>query len=77
MFAKAIIHFKPLRDNGNVRCLNGSAHRHVSNDLKQVTCPLCLKSDTNKEYWKQARYWSLNKQYYSPITGEKFERYKN
>lgn len=72
-----IIHYRPLRDNGNVRCLNGSAHLHVSNTLKFVTCPLCLNSNTNKEYWTKAKYWEKNKQYYSPITGQKFERYKN
>jgi hypothetical protein len=46
-----LIHFRPFGDNGNVRCLNGSAHARNTNDLKRVTCLKCLNPNTAKDFW--------------------------
>ena len=45
------IHYTPSNQTGNVRCLNGSAHAERTNDMRFVTCPLCLKPTTNVEFW--------------------------
>ena len=46
-----LVHYKPFRDNSNVRCLNGSAHRRYSEDLKEVTCPKCKDPKTAEGFW--------------------------
>lgn len=47
------VHFQPLRDIDNVRCLNGSAHIWRTRDITQVTCKLCLDENTHKDYWRE------------------------
>lgn len=49
-----MIHFHPLPFNGNVRCLNGSAHVSYSYDIKDVTCPLCKDKNTARGFWLNA-----------------------
>lgn len=49
------IHYTPLPNSRNVRCLNGSAHIYGTSDLNGVTCPLCLDISTHREYWSEKR----------------------
>jgi len=53
-------HFKPFNDNGNVKCLNGSAHAKKTTDPKKVTCEACLKSDTDN-FWNRHEEKNGNK----------------
>lgn len=46
-----LIHFCPSVDTYNVRCLNGSAHARRTENIKEVTCPLCLDKNTNSDFW--------------------------
>jgi hypothetical protein len=48
---KDLIHYMPSERSYNVRCLNGSAHVRRTNDIKVVTCPLCLDESTNVRFW--------------------------
>lgn len=49
---KDAVHFLPLFPiSRNVRCLNGSAHLHVTEDINKVTCELCKNPNTNKEFF--------------------------
>jgi hypothetical protein len=48
-----LIHYHPDPKNGNVRCLNGSAHAHGTTDITKVTCPKCLDKKTCIEYWTE------------------------
>lgn len=50
---KKAVHFRPMKDNGNVRCLNGSAHINASYNIEDVTCEKCLNPDTHKNYWDE------------------------
>ena len=50
---KELIHFQPFGDTFNVKCLNGSAHAHRTKFKEFVTCPLCLKPETNKDFWSE------------------------
>jgi len=44
------IHYQPCTNNGNVRCLNGNAHRRSTLIKEDVTCEECLKGLT-QGYW--------------------------
>jgi hypothetical protein len=48
-----IRHFKPFNDNGNVKCLNGSAHVWETRNIKEVTCPKCLDDNVAKSFWHE------------------------
>jgi len=48
------VHFRPMQDNSNVRCLNGSAHLKETRDIRLVTCEKCLNKNTCKRYWANA-----------------------
>ncbi len=50
-----LIHYTPLPNTRNVRCLNGSAHVLSSSDLKDVTCPLCVNPFTAHSFWSEKR----------------------
>lgn len=63
------IHFRPREDNGNVRCLNGSAHIKRTTDIKHVTCKACLDKNTHKSFWDLKEYessmnWVQKRDYY-------------
>ena len=49
---KDTVHYRPMQGNGNVRCLNGSAHCRETDILKDVTCPKCLEGVQGNSYWE-------------------------
>lgn len=53
------IHWKPFKENSNVKCLNGSAYLRVTSDKNKVTCAACLSGSTNK-YWELWQSENLN-----------------
>jgi hypothetical protein len=71
-----IIHYQPFAFSHNVRCLNGSAHAQSSTDIKDVNCSLCLDPKTYKRHWAMKQEEHRTKHQHSPITGEKFEKYR-
>jgi hypothetical protein len=71
-----IVHYKPFAFNHNVRCLNGNAHAQFSRDLKDVNCSLCLDHKYKQRHWIKVQEEYKTKHQFSPITGEKFEKYK-
>ena len=70
------IHYIVVAGEFNVRCLNGSAHARRTRHIEHVTCELCLNPEHNKEHWSRFIEEKRTKHQYSPITGEKFERFK-
>ena len=58
-----LIHYRPFKDNRNVRCLNGSAHVRTAFDLKDVTCPICKDVHANMDFWLrwEAKHGNVNK----------------
>lgn len=55
------VHYQPMENNHNVRCLNGSAHVKQTRHVEFVTCELCKNPLTNKEYWHEKQNEKLNK----------------
>jgi len=47
------VHFHPMDDNGNVRCLNGSAHIRATRDIEAVTCTKCKDKNHAKNFWAE------------------------
>ena len=47
------IHYQPINNYRNVRCLNGSAHIRRTTDINFVTCAKCLDKNTFKRFWNE------------------------
>ena len=60
-----VIHFQPFNDNGNVRCLHGSAHAYRSKDITKVNCPKCLDEKTCERFWfeHEQKHGNVNKNF--------------
>lgn len=60
--SEKLIHYRPLPNNTNVRCLNGDYHRKEASRISEVTCPKCKNPSTSKDYWKRKILQSIKEE---------------